>query len=93
MIEPTHYTLELSTDGHWPKVFFSKATKDDYSVIWFKDNRVIDCDFHLEEEYQKWFCDNYPELIPRIKNFIPELEEKYSQIVLAGKFGLFNESS
>lgn len=49
---------------------------------------AISSDTHLDE-YQKWFCEGFPDFIKYICNLVPSLKLKYSHICFMNKFRVF----
>lgn len=42
-------------------------------------------------DYQEWFINNFPQLIPRIKDLDPKLRDKHSHLVMMDRFGVLKD--
>lgn len=47
---------------------------------------------HIQHELDEWFIAKYPKYVHLVEGLNPELKGKYSQLVMAGKFGLFSDA-
>lgn len=76
---------------------FNASPNDKDSVLNLRSDiiankyNVLKDGFYVDSLFQEWFCDNFTEFSYLVKDLDSGLKKKYSQVMLAGKFGLFGE--